>query len=38
MKDEDITNMMNIIDKNDDGKISFTEFRVMLGAVPLLHV
>ena len=38
MKDSDIDEMMGIIDKNADGKISYTEFRVMMGAIPLLHV
>ena len=38
MKDSDIDEMMGIIDKNGDGKISYTEFRVMMGAIPLLHV
>ena len=38
MKDEEIEvmMMMEIIDRNEDGKISFTEFRVMLGANPLI--
>ena len=37
MKDEEIDEMMDTIDRNGDGKISYTEFRVMLGANPLIH-
>ena len=36
MKDDEIEVMMETIDRNGDGKISFTEFRVMLGANPLI--
>lgn len=28
--------MIDIVDKNKDGKISYSEFRVMLGAIPLI--
>ena len=28
--------MISIVDKNGDGKISYSEFRVMLGALPLI--
>ena len=28
--------MIDIVDKNGDGKISYSEFRVMLGAMPLI--
>lgn len=28
--------MIKIVDKNGDGKISYSEFRVMMGAFPLL--
>ena len=28
--------MITIVDKNGDGKISYSEFRVMMGAFPLL--
>ena len=34
--DDEIKEMINIVDKNGDGKISYSEFRVMLGAFPLL--
>ena len=33
---EEIEEMIKIVDKNGDGKISYSEFRVMLGAIPLL--
>ena len=36
MEEEEISVMMDTIDRNGDGKISFTEFRVMLGANPLI--
>ena len=29
--------MIHTVDKNGDGKISYSEFRVMMGAPPLLH-
>merc|ERR1719312_2157142 len=32
----EIEDMITTVDKNQDGKISYSEFRVMLGAVPLL--
>ena len=28
--------MIDTVDRNGDGKISYSEFRVMLGAIPLL--
>ena len=28
--------MIRTVDKNRDGKISYSEFRVMLGAIPLI--
>ena len=34
--EDEIKEMINIVDKNGDGKISYSEFRVMLGAFPLL--
>ena len=37
MKDQEIEEMMDTIDRNGDGKVSYTEFRVMLGANPLIH-
>ena len=36
IKMEEIEEMIKIVDKNGDGKISYSEFRVMLGAIPLL--
>ena len=33
---DEIEEMIKIVDKNGDGKISYSEFRVMLGAIPLL--
>merc|ERR1719323_1661037 len=33
---KEIDEMIRTVDKNEDGKISYSEFRVMLGAVPLL--
>ena len=36
MCEEEIEEMINIVDRNGDGKISYSEFRVMLGAFPLL--
>ena len=33
---EEIDEMILIVDKNGDGKISYSEFRVMMGAFPLL--
>ena len=32
----EIDEMINTVDKNGDGKISYSEFRVMMGAFPLL--
>ena len=32
----EIEEMISIVDKNGDGKISYSEFRVMMGAFPLL--
>ena len=34
--DTEIDEMIKIVDKNGDGKISYSEFRVMMGAIPLL--
>ena len=33
---KEIDKMIETVDKNGDGKISYSEFRVMLGAIPLL--
>jgi len=33
---KEIEEMIKIVDKNGDGKISYSEFRVMMGAFPLL--
>lgn len=33
---KEIDEMIATVDKNDDGKISYSEFRVMLGALPLV--
>ena len=35
---KEIEEMIRTVDKNGDGKISYSEFRVMMGAQPLLHV
>ena len=32
----EIKEMIETVDKNGDGKISYSEFRVMMGAVPLV--
>ena len=32
----EVDEMIDIVDKNGDGKISYSEFRVMLGAMPLI--
>merc|ERR1711997_981259 len=32
----EIEEMIRTVDKNKDGKISYSEFRVMLGAIPLV--
>merc|ERR1711953_288456 len=32
----EIEDMITTVDKNKDGKISYSEFRVMLGALPLV--
>ena len=32
----EIEEMISTVDKNGDGKISYSEFRVMLGGVPLI--
>ena len=34
---KEIDEMIHTVDKNGDGKISYSEFRVMMGAPPLLH-
>ena len=36
ISEDEIEEMIKIVDKNGDGKISYSEFRVMLGAFPLL--
>ena len=36
ISDEEIDEMIRIVDKNGDGKISYSEFRVMMGAIPLV--
>ena len=36
ISEEEIEAMILKVDKNGDGKISYSEFRVMLGAIPLL--
>ena len=33
---KEIDEMINTVDRNEDGKISYSEFRVMLGALPLV--
>jgi Ca2+-binding EF-hand superfamily protein len=33
---EEIEEMISTVDRNGDGKISYSEFRVMLGAFPLI--
>lgn len=33
---KEIDEMIHTVDKNGDGKISFSEFRVMMGGIPLL--
>jgi len=33
---KEIDEMIETVDKNGDGKISFSEFRVMMGGFPLL--
>ena len=32
----EVDEMIHTVDRNGDGKISYSEFRVMLGAIPLL--
>ena len=36
MKLDEINEMIETVDKNGDGKISYSEFRVMMGAIPLV--
>ena len=36
LRKHEIDEMIANVDKNGDGKISYSEFRVMMGAVPLL--
>ena len=36
IKLDEIEDMVKMVDKNGDGKISYSEFRVILGAIPLL--
>jgi len=33
---KEIDEMIKTVDKNEDWKISYSEFRVMLGAIPLV--
>ena len=33
---KEVDEMILTVDRNGDGKISYSEFRVMLGAIPLL--
>jgi len=33
---KEIDQMIKTVDKNEDWKISYSEFRVMLGAIPLV--
>ena len=33
---KEIEEMIRTVDKNGDGKINYSEFRVMMGALPLL--
>ena len=33
---KEIDEMIHTVDKNGDGKISFSEFRVMMGGIPLI--
>ena len=36
IKLSEIEDMIETVDKNGDGKISYSEFRVMMGGVPLV--
>ena len=36
IKLSEIEEMIETVDKNGDGKISYSEFRVMMGGLPLL--
>ena len=36
IRNDEIEEMIANVDKNGDGKISYSEFRVIMGAVPLL--
>ena len=36
IKLDEIEEMVKMVDKNGDGKISYSEFRVMLGAISLI--
>ena len=36
IKLSEIEQMIETVDKNGDGKISYSEFRVMMGAIPLV--
>ena len=36
IKIAEIEEMIETVDKNGDGKISYSEFRVMMGAIPLV--
>ena len=33
---KEISEMISTVDRNGDGKISFSEFRVMMGGFPLI--
>ena len=35
---KEIDEMIHTVDKNGDGKISYSEFRVMMGAHPLVYI
>ena len=35
---KEIDEMIHTVDKNGDGKISYSEFRVMMGAHPLIYI
>ena len=36
IKLDEINEMIETVDKNGDGKISYSEFRVMMGGIPLV--
>ena len=35
---KEIDEMIHTVDKNGDGKINYSEFRVMMGAHPLIYI